>query len=352
MDLSYLFYLSSGLFLGWSLGANDAANIFGTAVGSRMVKFTLIAVIAAVFVVLGAVFGGAGASETLGSLGAVNALAGSFMVALSAALAVYLVLRMGVTVSTSQAIVGAIVGWNFYAGKPTDLGVLSEIVATWGFCPLISGVTAIILYLGLKKLLKCMNLHLLTQDQLTRCSLIITAAVGAYALGANNIANVVGVFVESCPFKPLKIGSLLTLNPEQVLFLLGSLAVGVGILTYSKKVIMTIGNNLMKMSPMIALIVVLSQAIVLLLFSSVSLHDFLENNSLPALPLVPVSSTQAVIGAILGIGLVKGGRGINWNIVRKIVCGWVMAPIVALSLCFICLFFLENVFNMTVYLPG
>jgi len=30
------FYLVSGLFLGWSLGANDAANIFGTAVGTRM----------------------------------------------------------------------------------------------------------------------------------------------------------------------------------------------------------------------------------------------------------------------------------------------------------------------------
>ncbi|MCQ2734588.1 MAG: inorganic phosphate transporter family protein [Alphaproteobacteria bacterium] len=352
MDSSYLFYLSSGLFLGWSLGANDAANIFGTAVGSRMIKFTPIAVIAAIFVVLGAVFGGAGASETLESLGAVNALAGSFMVALSAALAVYLVLRMGVTVSTSQAIVGAIVGWNYYAGKPTDYGVLSEIVATWGFCPLISGMIAVLLYLGLKKLLKCMKLHLLTQDQLTRCSLVITAAVGAYALGANNIANVVGVFVKSCPFKPLKIGSLLTLSPEQVLFFLGSLAVGVGILTYSKKVIMTIGNNLMKMSPMIALIVVLSQSIVLLLFSSMSLHDFLEANSLPALPLVPVSSTQAVIGSILGIGLVKGGRGINWGIVRKIICGWFMAPIVALSVCFICLFFLENVFNLTVYLPN
>lgn len=352
MDLSYLFFLSSGLFLGWSLGANDAANIFGTAVGSRMVKFTPIAIIAAIFVILGAVFGGAGTSETLDNLGAVNALAGSFMVALSAALAVYLVLRMGVTVSTSQAIVGAIIGWNFYAGKPTDYGILSKIVATWGFCPLVSGLIAVVLYLSIKKLLKFSGIHLLTQDQLTRCGLVITAAVGAYALGANNIANVVGVFVQSCPFKPLKIGSLLTLSSEQVLFLIGALAVGVGILTYSKKVIMTVGNNLMKMSPMIALIVVLSQAVVLLLFSSVSLHDFLEKTPLPTLPLVPVSSTQAVIGAILGIGLIKGGRGINWSIVRKIICGWIMAPIVALFICFISLFFLENVFNMTVYLSN
>ena len=35
MDLSYFIFLSSGLFLGWSLGANDAANVFGTAVGTR-----------------------------------------------------------------------------------------------------------------------------------------------------------------------------------------------------------------------------------------------------------------------------------------------------------------------------
>jgi len=336
--------------LGWSLGANDAANIFGTAVGSKMVRFTSIALLASVFVILGAVYGGAGTSETLGELGAVNALAGSFMVALSAALAVYLMLRVGITVSTSQAIVGAIIGWNLYAGKPTDYETLAKVVSTWVLCPLISGILAIFLYLLLKKLIKSSSVHLLMQDQLTRIAMFVTAAIGAYALGANNIANVVGVFVKSCPFKPLNIGNALILNPEQVLFLLGALAVSVGIMTYSKKAIMTVGNNLMKMSPMVALIVVLAQSAVLLLFSSTSLHAWLEASSLPTIPLVPVSSSQAVIGAILGIGLIKGGRGINWLIVRKIVVGWVSAPLMAMIICFICLFFLANVFNLTVYI--
>ncbi|MBQ8481740.1 MAG: inorganic phosphate transporter [Alphaproteobacteria bacterium] len=350
MELSYFFFLSSGLFLGWSLGANDAANIFGTAVGSKMVRFTSIALLASVFVILGAVYGGAGTSETLGELGAVNALAGSFMVALSAALAVYLMIRVGITVSTSQAIVGAIIGWNLYAGKPTDYETLAKVVSTWVLCPLISGVIAVFLYLLLKKLIKCSSIHLLMQDQLTRIAMFVTAAIGAYALGANNIANAVGVFVKSCPFKPLNIGNFALLNPEQVLFLLGALAVSVGIMTYSKKAIMTVGNNLMKMSPMVALIVVLAQSAVLLLFSSTSLHAWLENSSLPTIPLVPVSSSQAVIGAILGIGLIKGGRGINWLIVRKIVVGWVSAPLIAMIICFICLFFLANVFNLTVYI--
>ena len=40
MTIETLFLLSSGLFLGWSLGANDAGNVFGTAVGSRMIRFS------------------------------------------------------------------------------------------------------------------------------------------------------------------------------------------------------------------------------------------------------------------------------------------------------------------------
>ena len=60
-----LFFLSSGLFLGWSLGANDAANVFGTAVGSKMLKFKTAAFLCSIFVVLGAVISGAGATETL-----------------------------------------------------------------------------------------------------------------------------------------------------------------------------------------------------------------------------------------------------------------------------------------------
>ena len=88
----------------------------------------------------------------------------------------------------------------------------------------------------------------------------------------------------------------------------------------------------------------------LLLFSSVSLHNWLESSPLPTIPLVPVSSTQAVIGAILGIGLLKGGSNINWGIIGKIVLGWVMAPLMAMLICFISLFFLENVFNQTVFM--
>ena len=52
---------------------------------------------------------------------------------------------------------------------------------------------------------------------------------------------------------------------------------------------------------------VLAQALVLFLFSSEGLESWLSSQGLPTIPLVPVSSSQAVIGAVIGIGLAKGG---------------------------------------------
>lgn len=350
MWYSFLLFLSSGLFLGWSLGASDAANIFGTAVGTKMLKFRTAAIIASIFVIIGAVYAGSGASETLGELGKVNTLAGAFMVALAAALSIYIMVECKIPVSTSQAIVGGIIGWNIYSGEPTDIAVFSKIVSTWIFCPILAGFIAVALFLLVKLFLKHSKIHLIRIDYYTRIGLIVAGAFGAYALGANNIANVMGVFVDSSPLKDVYWQDILLLNSKQVLFLIGGISIGLGIITYSKKVMDTVGKDLMAMSPVIALIVVVAQALVLFIFSSSSLKNLLLSLSLPSVPLVPVSSTQAVIGAIIGIGIIKGGKGIKWSVVGKISIGWVLTPTIAAVICFISLFFLENVFNQTVHI--
>ena len=169
----FFLFLSSGLFLGWSLGANDAANLFGTAVGSRMIRFRTAALIASIFVILGAVFAGSGASETLSALGRVNAIAGAFMVALAAALAIYWMSSSGLPVSTSQAIVGAIIGWNFYSGNPTASNTLVEIVSSWILCPLLSAAVAVLVFWGIKLLMKHLKIHLFRMDSYVRIGLII-----------------------------------------------------------------------------------------------------------------------------------------------------------------------------------
>lgn len=345
------FYLLSGLFLGWSLGSNDAANVFGTAVGSKMVRFRVAAIVASVFVIIGAVISGAGAAHTLGKLGAVNAIAGSFTVALAAAATVAWMTKLSLPVSTTQAIVGAIIGWNLFTGSPTDLNSLGKILSTWVISPILAAVFSIILFKLFKLFLGKARIHMLELDAYTRAGLILVGAFGAYSLGANNIANVMGVFVPSSPFKNLNLVGLVYFSGVQQLFLVGGLAIAVGIYTYSYKVMTTVGNEVFKLTPIMALIVVLSESLVLFLFASQSLEHWLIAHNLPPIPLVPISSSQAVIGAVIGIGLAKGGKGINYNILGKIASGWLATPVAAALLSFVLLFFMQNVFEREVVRP-
>jgi inorganic phosphate transporter, PiT family len=342
-----LIFLSSGLFLGWSLGANDAANIFGSAVGSRMISFIKAAWIASIFVVLGAVFQGRGGSETLNELGSVDALAGAFTVSLSSALVVFTMTRRSLPVSTSQAIVGAIVGWSAFTCNPTDYNVLGKIVTSWVTGPILGMIFAALLFILLRKFLKRAKIHVIRLDSYIRTALVITGAFGAYSLGANNIANVMGVFVSSAPNISLNFG-IFELDGVQILFLLGGLAIATGIFTYSKKVMEKVGGGVLALTPEAAIVVVLSQSLVLFLFSSKLFAGFLVSMGLPPLPMVPVSSTQLVVGALLGIGLVKGLREVKFSALGGIALGWITTPVLSGLLTYFSLFFVQNLFGLKV----
>ncbi len=347
----FAFFISSGLFLGWSLGANDASNVFGTAVGARMIRFKTAAIYCSIFIILGSVISGAGASHTLGKLGAVNAVAGAFIVAFAAGISVYLMTKARYPVSTSQAIVGAIIGWNLFSGSLTDYNSLAKIVGTWVVCPIISAIIAIGLYKVVVFSIRVLKPHMLTLDAMTRFGLLLVGAFGSYSLGANNIANVMGVFVPVSPFSDISLFGLVKFSSAQQLFLIGGIAIAVGVFTYSKRVMETVGEGIVSLSPVAAFAVVSAHSIVLFLFASQGLEGFLSNHGLPTIPLVPVSSSQAIVGAVIGVGLLKGGSSIRWRLFGGISSGWVVTPIIAAAVSFISLFFLQNVFEQETFRP-
>lgn len=347
--LTSLIFLSSGLFLGWSHGANNTANVFGTAVGTKMIKFKTAAVICSIFIILGSVISGAGAAGILNKLGSVNEIGGAFTVTLSAAIALLVMTKFKLPASTTQSVVGAIIGWNFFAGAKTDYTALSKILATWLVSPLMSAAFSATLFIIVKRRIERSHTHLITLDARVRRGLIIVGAFGAYSLGANNIANVMGVFIKSSPFHSVSIGKLFTLSSTHILFFIGGVAIAVGVFTYSYKVIQTVGKELYQLSPVAALIVVFSNALVLFLFASEKLKAFLESIGLPSLPLVPISSSQAVIGAIMGIALTKSLRNVNFGVLGKIALGWICAPLLAGLISYFLLFFMQNVFMLKVY---
>ncbi len=344
-------FLTSGLFLGWSLGANDASNIFGSAVSTRMLKFSFAATLSSIFIVLGATLSGYGTTHTLGVLGEVNALAGSFTVSLAAAISAYSVIKRGLPVSISQSIVGAIIGWNIFTSSPTDMNSMYMLIISWIVNPILAGIFSFIIFNIFKILFKKIKVHILELDIYLKIGFILIIAFGSYSLGANNIANVVGVFVASSPFKDIHILPGLTLPSNFQLYLTGSLAIVIGIITYSSKTIITVNERISKLTPITAISAVLGASLVLYLFSSVSISNFLISIGLFPFPLAPVSLTQGVVGAVVGIGLAEGGRYFNYRLLGKIAVGWVITPILSILLSLLLLFIVQNVFQQKVFTP-
>ena len=103
------------------------------------------------------------------------------------------------------------------------------------------------------------------------------------------------------------------------------------------------------MSPVAAWVVVIAHSVVLFVFASEGLERLLASHGLPTIPLVPVSSSQAIVGAVIGLGLLRGGRDIDWRLVRNIGVGWITTPVIAALVCFITLFFVQNVFDQPVH---
>ena len=350
MGIVSLFYLSSGLFMGWALGANHMGNVFGSAVGTKMIKFRTAATLCSIFVILGCVFGGGGTSATIAKLGGISTLAGAFVAAFAAAVSIFLMTKSGLPVSTTQAIVGSIIGWCLFAETSMDWTLLGEIIVGWVSSPILAAIFSMLLMLIVKFVLKKFPVPLFNLDQYTRIGLILAGIFGSYALGANNVANVMGVFVNASPFRDVPLwGGAYIFTGTQQLFLLAGIAIACGVIFHSHKVIHTIGKGVLRMSPIAAWVVVVSHSLVLFVFSSKGLYNLLQSLGLPTIPLVPVSSAEAIVGAIIGIALLQKGKGLNWKMLAHIGAGWALTPIISIVVSFIAMFFMQNVFMQRVY---
>lgn len=344
-------FLMSGLYLGWSLGATEATKLLGTAVDRRIVSRRMAALIASVAVICGAMLGGAAVTDTLGSLGQVNAIAGSSVVALAAGVAGTAMSRIGIPASIPQAIVGAILGWNVFTGTPTDHRTLWQVASGWVLSPILAATVAILLHGGMQYVRSRQRIHMLSLDTGVRRLLVVVGALAAFALGANNIAAIIGAFVPVAPLPDIDPGLGWHLSGRAQLVLLGALAIAVGLQVPSRRVRPTETDQLVTLPPALALTVVLAHTLVLLAFSSSHLQAVLHRAGLPSPPLVPVSSMQTLIGAVLGIALVRGRRGIHWGTLRRVAIGWVATPCLAGVASVVLLFLAQDLLGLAIVAP-
>lgn len=319
--------LAAGFYVGWNIGANDAANCIGTMIGAQIMSFRKAALLMGVFVILGGVFQGHHVMKTVGKGilitseesyakergappptgmtehfpdGRIPDLA-VFVALLSAGIFVTAATFTRVPVSTSQSIVGGVAGVGVgivgLDGAYFKLGVLTKILGCWVISPILCMILAYIFYLLLGRISRKVNA--LVWARVLSVLVIFAACYVSYSLGANDIGNAIGPLLNKYPGHAVGLA------------LLGGVAMAVGALTFGRRVTETVGKSITPLDLGSAFTAQASAAIGVHLFSIMG---------------IPVSTSQAVVGAVIGVGLTKGRSVVSGRKIFQIVTGWVLAP--------------------------
>lgn len=304
-------FLIAGSFLGWGLGANDSANIYGTAVYTKIITYPLAVVLTSIFVILGAMVDGSRGIKKVSEFALVNGITNaeiSFFVMFAAGVTVLVMTILKLPVSTSQAVVGAILGHGYLVARG-NLSVAVQFFSAWVFTPIGGMVFALILYKLTTRFLEKKLTTYKFFDVFIKLGYIFSGMFAAYSLGANNVANVFGVFFVDPNYLSIHWATLL-----------GGLSIALGVITFSKPVMMTVGEGIVPLTHVSGFLVVIASALTVYIYARIG---------------IPVSSSQAVVGALIGIGLVKDFRLLNWKLLTKIFSGWVLTPTISGIMCVI-----------------
>lgn len=137
----------------------------------------------------------------------------------------------------------------------------------------------------------------------------MTACAMVFAHGSNDVALAVG---------PLTIVYSLVMNAQQPIaatdypswiILLGCVGVVSGLLMYGKRVIETVGSAITALTPSRAFAATLAAATTVVFATSLG---------------IPVSATQTLVGAVLGVGLARGIGALNLIVIRNIFMSWIL----------------------------
>jgi len=302
--------LGAGPYLGWNIGAKDTANCIGTTIGCGLISYKRAVILVVIFSLLGAVLQGDHVMKTIGK-GIVkeelNATA-LFVAMICSGFFVTLATFYRIPTSTSQAVVGGVVGIGLAVGAEVNFAKLVVIAESWIVCPvLVSGVAVVLNHLVTFILLKIHVSALLMLNTLGRLA-ILSACYVAYAMGANNAGNAVG-----------PIANLGVIHPKILLGIAG-LAIVIGAATYGRRVADTVGKGITPLDVQGAFVAQFSSAIGMHFFSILG---------------IPVSTSSAIIGAVVGVGLIKGTGAISRKTLLTILSGWVLTPTLAAATAFL-----------------
>jgi len=153
-----------------------------------------------------------------------------------------------------------------------------------------------------------------TVEKIFRKLQVGTSCYVAFAHGANDVANAIGPVASIIPLaQGLSIGS--QVEVPVWLLALGGVGIGIGCMTWGKRVMKTVGSRITSLTNTRGFSVDFGAATTVLVASKLGL---------------PISTSHTVVGAVIGVGLARGLEAIDLGIIKKIVASWLLTlPIAA-----------------------
>ena len=294
--------------MGWNLGSNDAANCIGTAVGGGILTLRRALLLVGVFALIGAVIGGGQVIQTIkGEVIPETSITPlvAIIAYISAGVFVMVSTYLKIPVSTTHAIVGAMLGLGFALGVSINWGTIGKMGIVWVTTPTFAMLFGFVIYKYFKQAMRRVKSPA-TTNLILKIAVIVSGCYAAYGLGANNIGNVTGLIA----------GNITT---PLIAAVIGGVAMLVGVVTWGGKVIETVGKGMTEIDPAMAFAAQLSVALIMNIFAVVGM---------------PTSASHAVVGAVIGVGFVKGTSAVNMKLARNIFLAWILTPIVAALIAF------------------
>jgi PiT family inorganic phosphate transporter len=382
-----------GFYMAWNIGANDVANSMASAVGAKAITIRQAVFIAGILNLVGAVFIGSHVTNTIRK-GIVStevmadphtALIGALAALLAAALWVSFATWKSLPVSTTHSIVGAMIGFGIMAGGfgVINWGKLGAVVMSWVISPIFSMLLAFVMFKVIIKLIFSKKdvfaaaLRLSAVFIAIACFVVIlsflfktplgkrldvngpialaiagagaavlgllgrallqrflppkarkgaegifrriqigTSCYVALAQGANDVANAIGPL--AVIYFLVKTGSVGGSVPVPVFLLFfGGIGIACGIAMAGYRVMDTIGTKITTLTNTRGFSVDFAAATTVLAASKMGL---------------PVSTTHAAVGGVLGVGMARGIEAVNFTVVVQIMIYWVLTvPAAALT---------------------
>lgn len=381
-----------GFYMAWNIGANDVANSMATSVGSKAITMRQAIFIAGILNLIGATFIGEHVTDTIRN-GIVStqvltdpklALIGSLSAILAASLWISFSTWKSLPISTTHSIVGAMIGFGIMAGgfSIVQWGKLAGVAASWVISPIFSILISFFTFKAIVKWIlnqedpfyqalklspfiigsalfvvvlsflfktplgKTLSLetgstiyvasivsvicgfigkwflgrhfrnHKTGAEEIFRRIQVGTACYVALAQGANDVANAIGPL--AVIYFLVKTGNIGAEVPVPLFLLFfGGIGIACGIWMAGGRVMETMGEKITTLTNTRGFSVELAAATTVLVASKMGL---------------PVSTTHAAVGGVIGVGLAGGIEAVNFGIVFKIVIYWLLTvPIAAIT---------------------